>query len=198
VTLAFMAGYRRENPLPLRRRRAPEAAPLVTAAEPLPPDAAVPDSPLAGGAPSDWPGAVPPAAPVPPVTDLLAYPHAGFLERAAAFLLDVILVLIVRQMLVLYDHDGAVFFLMLLAYHVGFWAWKGTTVGGIICQLRLVRVDGAPLRFVDALVRGLSAIFSLAVLAIGALWILRDPERQAWHDKIAGTYVVKVPRNFPL
>jgi uncharacterized RDD family membrane protein YckC len=51
---------------------------------------------------------------------------------------------------------------------------------------------------VDSLVRGLSAIFSLAVLAIGALWILRDPERQAWHDKIAGTYVVRVPRNFPL
>jgi len=24
--------------------------------------------------------------------------------------------------------------------------------------------------------------------------MLRDPERQGWHDKIAGTYVVKVPR----
>jgi uncharacterized RDD family membrane protein YckC len=45
---------------------------------------------------------------------------------------------------------------------------------------------------------GRSAIFSLAVLAIGALWILRDAERQAWHDRIAGTYVVRVPRNYPL
>ena len=62
----------------------------------------------------------------------------------------------------------------------------------------MVRVDGAPLRFIDALVRGLSSIFSLAVLGLGALWILKDPERQAWHDKIAGTYVVKVPRNWPL
>ena len=26
----------------------------------------------------------------------------------------------------------------------------------------------------------------------------RDEERQAWHDRVAGTYVVKVPRNFPL
>jgi uncharacterized RDD family membrane protein YckC len=198
VTLAFMAGYRRENPLPPRRRRAPEAAPLATATEPAPVDPALSNSPIAAGAPSDWDGAVPPAAPGPTLTDLLAYPHAGFLERAAAFALDAILVLIVRQMLVLNDNDGAVFFLMLLAYHVGFWTWKGTTVGGIICQLRLVRADGARLRFVDSLVRGLSAIFSLAVLAIGALWILRDPERQAWHDKIAGTYVVRVPRNFPL
>ena len=39
---------------------------------------------------------------------------------------------------------------------------------------------------------------SLLVLAIGALWILREPERQAWHDKIAGTYVVKVPRGWSI
>jgi uncharacterized RDD family membrane protein YckC len=92
--------------------------------------------------------------------------------------------------------DGV--FLLMLAYHIGFWTWKGTTVGGIICQLRVVRVDGTRLRFVDALVRGLSAIFSLAVLGLGGLWILKDPERQAWHDRIAATYVVKVPRNWPI
>ena len=73
---------------------------------------------------------------------------------------------------------------LLLAYHIGFWTWKGTTVGGIICQLRVTRVDGTPLRFVDALVRGLSSIFSLAVVGLGCLWILKDPERQAWPDKL--------------
>jgi len=109
----------------------------------------------------------------------------------------VILVVIAHQLLDLTRRDSAIF-LLLLGYHIGFWTWKGTTVGGIICQLRVVRVDGAPLRFADALVRGLSSIFSLAVLGLGGLWILKDPERQAWHDKIAGTYVVKVPRNWPL
>ena len=59
-------------------------------------------------------------------------------------------------------------------------------------------MDGTRLRFVDALVRGLSAIFSLALFGLGALWILKDPERQAWHDRVAGTYVVKVPRNWPI
>jgi uncharacterized RDD family membrane protein YckC len=44
----------------------------------------------------------------------------------------------------------------------------------------------------------LTAILSLVVLGLGALWILKDPERQAWHDKIAGTYVVKVPRSWPV
>jgi len=113
--------------------------------------------------------------------------------------LDLILVVIAYRVLDDFARlrDGA-FFLMLLVYHIGFWTWKGTTVGGIICQLRVVRVDGAPLTFADALVRGLSSIFSLAVVGLGCLWILRDAERQAWHDRIAGTYVVKVPRNWPL
>ena len=68
----------------------------------------------------------------------------------------------------------------------------------IICNLRLVRTDGHPLQFSEALVRGLTGIFSLAVAGIGFLWILRDPERQAWHDRVAGTYVVKVPRSYPI
>ena len=96
------------------------------------------------------------------------------------------------------DDPGDVIVPLLVAYHVAFWLWKATTLGGIICQLRVVRVDGAPLRFVDALVRGLVGVFSILAFGLGALWILRDPERQSWHDKVAGTAVVRVPRNFPL
>ena len=40
--------------------------------------------------------------------------------------------------------------------------------------------------------------FLVAVVGLGAFWILRDPERQSWHDRIAGTYVVKVPRSYPV
>ena len=130
-------------------------------------------------------------------SDLASFPHAWFRDRLAAGFLDLILVVFAWRLLDRIARDNAIF-LMLLAYHIGFWTWKGTTVGGIICQLRVVRVDGAPLRFADALVRGLSAIFSLIVLGLGFFWILKDPERQAWHDRIAGTYVVKVPRNWPI
>ena len=133
-------------------------------------------------------------APSPSIVATL--PHASFRDRVAAGILDLILVVLAYQLLDRFPRPN--FFLLLLAYNIGFWTWKGTTVGGIICQLRVVRVDGTPLRFVDALVRGLSAIFSLAVVGLGMFWILRDPERQAWHDRIAGTYVVKVPRNWPL
>jgi uncharacterized RDD family membrane protein YckC len=148
-------------------------------------ESTTPPAPLAAAA-------LPLAAPSAAV--LVSMPRALFRDRLAAFVLDIVLVAIVVQP---FDAED-VFLPFLLVYHIGFWAWKQTTVGGIICQLRLVRTDGAPFGFADALVRGLASIFSLALFFIGALWMLRDPDRQTWHDKIAGTYVVKVPRNWPL
>jgi uncharacterized RDD family membrane protein YckC len=62
----------------------------------------------------------------------------------------------------------------------------------------VTRLNGTPVGGADAIVRGLAAIFSFVPFGLGFFWILRDPERQAWHDKIAGTYVVKVPRDYPL
>lgn len=207
ATLAFIAAYKQESPVPAPREppgAPPPVAPQPPGEYPAAPLSIADAAPAAGGAAGQHGGAAAsgiPAAgfdlPPQPVSDLASFPHAAFRDRLAAFVLDVILVFIAQQVLDLTRRDSAVF-LLLLAYHIGFWTWKGTTVGGIICQLRLVRVDGAPLRFADALVRGLASIFSLAVLGLGGLWILQDPERQAWHDKIAGTYVVKVPRNYPL
>jgi uncharacterized RDD family membrane protein YckC len=45
-----------------------------------------------------------------------------------------------------------------------------------------------------ALVRGLGAAFSILVFFLGFLWIAWDRDKQGWHDKIAGTVVVRVPR----
>jgi uncharacterized RDD family membrane protein YckC len=191
------------------KRERPQRVPKAVVPPPPPPEPPAPTLPIAGA----------PAPPVAPVAeannpfepsagpasigasdrpaDLTGFPRATFLDRLAAFTLDLVLVLIAYNMLS-WRHDDGMFFVLLLGYHMAFWAWKGTTVGGIVCNLRLVRTDGTPLRPADALVRGLSSLFSFFALGIGFLWILRDPERQAWHDKIAGTYVVSVPRNWAL
>jgi uncharacterized RDD family membrane protein YckC len=215
ASLAFIAAYRREHPAP------PPVAPGDVPPPPVPmpyqaaepPQYSQPSQPFQyselappagepGAPPSEPPPIPPPAAPAAAATAplrpsvLASFPRAEFRDRLAAFVLDVILVAIVENIVDI--NEGDLFLPFLLVYHIAFWTWKQTTVGGIITQIRLVRVDGAPLSFADALVRGLASIFSLAVLFIGALWILRDPERQSWHDKIAGTYVVKVPRNWPL
>jgi uncharacterized RDD family membrane protein YckC len=188
--LAFVAAYRRENPLP---------APREIVHVPVHPGTYQPVEEAKVSSETSSFAFDQPASSVEAATpsNIAALPHASFRDRVAAGVLDLVLVVLVWRTLNRFE-VGNTFFLALLAYHIGFWTWKGTTVGGIICQLRVVRIDGAPLRFADALVRGLSAIFSIAVVGLGVFWILRDPERQGWHDRIAGTYVVKVPRNWPL
>lgn len=186
-TLAFLSAYRQENPAPVR----PAPAVAQEAAAPNPFSQGVP---LMSSDADAMPSAAAPVA-ASGDSDLALFPRAAFRDRLAAGVLDLILVIFAWQLLdPIFRGNGM--FLLMLAYLIGFWTWKRTTIGGIICQLRVVRTDNQPLRFVDALVRGLSSIFSLMVIGLGFLWILRDPDRQAWHDKIAGTYVVKVPRNW--
>jgi uncharacterized RDD family membrane protein YckC len=180
---------RREHPARVRIATAPAAVPAPAA--------------LGAEGAATFSSEPPPAdvTPVPPAAavagDLALFPRATFLDRVAAFALDCLLVGIGVQLLDISRHGGW-FPLMLFAYHVAFWAWKGTTLGGIVVGLRVIRMQGTEVRFVDALVRGLASIFSLAALGIGCFWMLQDPERQMWHDKIAGTLVVKVPRDLVL
>ena len=111
----------------------------------------------------------------------------------AAFL-DVVLVAILSNVV-----GGAPLgFLVALAYFAGMWAWKGTTVGGIVLNLKVVRLDDQPVTITVGLVRALAAAFSAVVFFLGFLWIAWDKEKQSWHDKIAGTVVVRLPRGMPL
>jgi uncharacterized RDD family membrane protein YckC len=89
-------------------------------------------------------------------------------------------------------------FVVALAYFAGLWAWRGSTVGGTIVGLRVVRLDGQPVTIAVAFVRALAAAFSWMIFFLGFLWIAWDAEKQGWHDKIAGTVVVRLPRGTPL
>ena len=64
--------------------------------------------------------------------------------------------------------------------------------------LKVVRLDGQPVTFVVALVRALACLLSMFVFFLGFLWIAWDREKQGWHDKIAGTVVVRLSKNMPL
>ena len=204
ATMAFMSAYRRENPTPPKTRKPaptpPPEAPIVPDLGTAPAMLAVSDIPVSSTYP-DEPPLAPPGVAATPVTSMLAFPKAEFVPRACALLLDAAFVTMVGGMLNAFegpDETPGPILLLMLLYFVSFWAWKGTTFGGIVCRLRIVRLDGSPLRFVDALVRGIASLFSVAVVGLGFFWILKDEERQAWHDLIAGTYVLSVPRNWPL
>jgi uncharacterized RDD family membrane protein YckC len=143
-------------------------------------------------------GTIPPAAPSPtlqtPLTDELAYPRARFWERMGAAFLDIVIVGILGGI----AHFPPLGMLIALAYFTGMWSLKQTTIGGIIVGLKVVRIDGRPVTFVTALVRALGAVVSVIVFFLGILWKGWDVEKQGWHDKIAGTVIVRMPKGMPL
>ena len=65
-------------------------------------------------------------------------------------------------------------------------------------ELRDHFLESAARQIAGASIRALAAAFSFVVLFLGFFWIIWDKDRQGWHDKIAGTVVVRLPRGTPL
>ena len=150
----------------------------------------------------------PPFAPVPPVPPpaaaasvlpqiSAAMPRAGFWVRMGALFLDILLVGFATSLLHPFGdgHMWGDFHIVVLAiYGAVMWKLRGTTVGGIVFDLHVVRLDGRPVDWETAIVRALGCFLSLCVVFLGFIWIAFDDNRQAWHDKIAGTVVVRAKR----
>jgi len=135
----------------------------------------------------------------PLVVSAATLPRVGFWLRLAASVLDAILVGIVCGLVSsIWHRFGSAYLLWFVVYCVSMWATKGTTIGGIICGLKVVRLDDRPLDWGVATVRALGGFLSLVVAGLGFIWVAFDDERQGWHDKIAGTTIVKVPKGTPL
>ena len=160
---------------------------MASVSGPIPPPPVPPPVPTTGA------GGTRPPLPVLP-SSFVGLPRAGFWIRIAASLLDAILVAIAAGVL----HLGDLFILLLTAYSIVMWAKKGTTVGGIICGLKVVRIDDRPLDWSVSVVRALGAFLSLCVAGLGFIWVAFDDDRQSWHDKISGTTIVRVPKGVSL
>ncbi len=118
-------------------------------------------------------------------------PRAGFWLRMGALLIDVVLIGVVLRLL----HPLGHFHLIVLAaYGAIMWKTRGSTVGGMVFDLHVVRLDGRAVDWETAIVRALGCFLSLAVVGLGFIWIAFDHAHQAWHDKIAGTVVVRAPK----
>jgi uncharacterized RDD family membrane protein YckC len=161
------------------------AAPAAAADPPPQPQPPPPPPPPSGQAQAA-------AAPRPAIS--AALPHAGFWIRMAALLIDFLLLGVVTSML----HAGHLHLLVLAAYGAVMWKLRGSTVGGIVFDLHVVRLDGRQVDWETAIIRALGCFLSFAVAGLGFFWIAFDDAKQAWHDKIAGTVVVRVPKGAPL
>jgi len=76
-------------------------------------------------------------------------------------------------------------------YYVGFWVSSGQTIGKFITGIKVSKADGTRLSWGSAILRYIGYLISAVALSIGFLWLAFDKKRQGWHDKMAGTLVVR-------
>lgn len=146
----------------------------------------------------------PPSRMAPPISSA-TLPRATFWIRTGAMLLDAVLIGMVvgftsdiLPRFLQFNHGPGGVLIVLAAYGAAMWKTKGTTIGGIVCGLKVVRLDDRPIDWPTAIVRALGCFLSMAVAGLGFLWVVFDADRQSWHDKIAGTTVVRVPKGTSL
>ncbi len=136
--------------------------------------------------------------------------YAGIVSRTAAFVLDAALValawtvtlFVVSVVMAVLDIDvsgwgdlgrvlaaGASTASVFLVYYTAFLFLFGKTPGMLVLGIRVVQADGHPPRLLRAALRTLAFGLS-SVLMLGFVWVAIDNRRQAWHDKVARTFVV--------
>ncbi len=146
--------------------------------------------------------------PAPAAFDVNIEP-AGFWIRVAAFVADsVVLNLLVAALavgFVFFVGGGldpkkimtmsplmyGIFLFLPLAYHIYFLGKRGYTPGKGFLGLQVIRRDGTGMSHGDAAIRTFSYVVSYFPLMLGFLWVAFDRNKQAWHDKIARTQVIK-------
>jgi uncharacterized RDD family membrane protein YckC len=135
---------------------------------------------------------------------------AGFWIRVGASIIDTILILAVTMPLLtlIYGSDywaGESLFFgvwdIILSYVfpaiavILFWIYKSATPGKMLCKIKIIDVNtGQPPGAGQSIGRYLGYYVSMIPFMLGIIWVAFDKRKQGWHDKLASTAVVKIPR----
>ena len=141
--------------------------------------------------------------------------YAGFWVRVGAMLIDVVLVMLVTLPLLIsiygwayFDPAGNLFIkgpadfliswvLPALAV-ILFWRYRQATPGKMLLSLRIVDADtGGAMSLGQSVGRYFAYLVSIMPLGLGLLWVAFDRRKQAWHDKLAHTVVVRAHKAGP-
>ncbi len=143
--------------------------------------------------------------------DISNYLMPGFFRRCAAILYDMLVVcgvLIFAAALVVIPL-GAIFGIeirtgnvlyqayltaVIFVFFAWFWVHGGQTPGMRAWRIRLIREDGADIRWRDALIRFLGAIAAWIPCGLGFIWLLVDRNKLTWYDRLSRTRPVMLER----
>ncbi len=154
----------------------------------------------------------PPAQPAAPaVSDNLAdRPKAGFWLRFVAVFIDAIIVVAIQFVLGFFlalagakvgrggtEAMGGLLmifgYVISFAYYIILTGHGGQTLGKMILRIQVVRTDGTSIGYGKAFFREVIGKFiSGIIFAIGYLMAAFDDQKQALHDRMARTYVIKL------
>lgn len=88
--------------------------------------------------------------------------------------------------------DVLITYILPLVITISFWIYKAATPGKMVMGLKIVdahtlgKASGGKL-----VLRYIGYYLSLIPFGLGYLWVAWDKRKQGWHDKIAGTLVIK-------
>ena len=130
--------------------------------------------------------------------------YAGFWQRAAAFVIDALIVIVIAVpvMVVVFgmrrlsldpaEHSWDLLAPVAIAVAViGFWRYCGATPGKIALGVKIVdAASGEPPSLGRLVLRFVGYFVSALPLYLGFLWVAVDRRKQGWHDKIARTVVI--------
>jgi uncharacterized RDD family membrane protein YckC len=124
-------------------------------------------------------------------------PRAGFWQRFGAAFLDGLILLVPNIILMVIFRDSpGLYYLLTLIIDLGYYTYfeggpTGQTLGKKALGIRVYDFrQGGPIGYGRGFLRQIIKYVSAIPLFLGYLWMLWDPEKQTWHDKVAGTVVV--------
>lgn len=142
------------------------------------------------------------------------FEYVGFWPRVGASLLDTLLIMVVMYPLLIAVYGWAYFgsdkliqgpadVLISLALPavaiVWFWLARGSTPGKDAISAKIVDAKtGESPTLGQSVIRYAGYYVSTIPLGLGLIWVAFDPRKQGWHDKMAGTVVVRPRRDSAL
>ena len=139
--------------------------------------------------------------------------YAGFWIRTAATVVDNILLMLIISLpltliygvqaywlseSLLLGFWDAVGWIMPVVLTILFWLRFLATPGKMLFRLQIVDAETlSGLSLKQSIIRYLSYLLSALVMFIGFLWVAFDPRKQGWHDKLAGSVVIRKSKREP-
>jgi uncharacterized RDD family membrane protein YckC len=143
-------------------------------------------------------------------TDAEMLEYVGFWPRVGAALIDTLLLLAVCMPLVTLVYgksywlsskviqgpaDFLINWLLPAIAVVLFWIYRQATPGKIAISARIVDAATGEKPSTRQLIGRYAGYYvAMLPLMVGILWVAFDPRKQGWHDKLAGTVVVRSRR----